>query len=179
MPYCNHMNHLNIEKAHWVLLDGGMQHKPAHIKHWTLCPYIIQTTMPGHRRRPWGDPDGLTSDHSGYGLSLWEMTLPCNVISHCLSPYKEWSLLTMMTSSNGNIFPLLSLYGLIHWSQVNSPHKGQWHSALMFSLICAWTNNCVNNHEAGDLRCHRTHDDATVNAPTPTIVSRHLGTALG
>ena len=24
----------------------------------------------------------------------------------------------------------------IHWSPVNSPHKGQWHGALMFSLIC-------------------------------------------
>ena len=25
----------------------------------------------------------------------------------------------------------------IHWSPVNSPHKGQWRGALMFSLICA------------------------------------------
>ena len=25
----------------------------------------------------------------------------------------------------------------IHRSPVNSPHKGQWHGALMFSLICA------------------------------------------
>ena len=25
----------------------------------------------------------------------------------------------------------------IHLSPVNSPHKGQWHGALMFSLICA------------------------------------------
>ena len=27
------------------------------------------------------------------------------------------------------------------------PHKGQWHGALMFSLICAWMNAWVNNHE--------------------------------
>ena len=27
----------------------------------------------------------------------------------------------------------------IHWSPVDSPHKGQWRVALMFSLICAWT----------------------------------------
>ena len=33
----------------------------------------------------------------------------------------------------------------VHQSPVNSPHKGQWHGALMFSLICAWTNGCVNN----------------------------------
>ena len=27
----------------------------------------------------------------------------------------------------------------IHCSPVESPHKGQWCGALMFSLICAWT----------------------------------------
>ena len=27
----------------------------------------------------------------------------------------------------------------IHRSPVVSPHKGQWHGALIFSLICAWT----------------------------------------
>ena len=33
----------------------------------------------------------------------------------------------------------------IHWSLVNSPHKGQWCVALVFSLICTWTNHWVNN----------------------------------
>ena len=50
----------------------------------------------------------------------------------------------------------------IHRSPVNSPHNGQWCGALMFSLICAWINNWVNNHEAGDLRCHRAHYDVIV-----------------
>ena len=45
---------------------------------------------------------------------------------------------------------------------VNSPHKGQWHGALMFSLICAWINRWVNNREAGDLRRHCTHCDVIV-----------------
>ena len=45
---------------------------------------------------------------------------------------------------------------------VNSPHKGQWRGALMFSLICAWINAWVNSREAGDLRCHRAHYDVTV-----------------
>ena len=45
----------------------------------------------------------------------------------------------------------------IHRSPVNSPHKGQWRGALMFSLICAWINGWVNNREAGDLRRHRGH----------------------
>ena len=42
----------------------------------------------------------------------------------------------------------------IHWSPVNSPHKGQWCGALMFSLSCALKNTGVNNCEAGDLRRH-------------------------
>ena len=50
----------------------------------------------------------------------------------------------------------------IHRSPVNSPHKGQWRGALMFSLICAWINAWVNTREAGDLRCHRAHYDVTV-----------------
>ena len=50
----------------------------------------------------------------------------------------------------------------IHRSPVNSPHRGQWRGDLMFSLICAWINAWVNNHEAGDLRHHRAHHDATV-----------------
>ena len=50
----------------------------------------------------------------------------------------------------------------IHRSPVNAPHKGQWRGALIFSLICAWINGCVNSREAGDLRRHRTHYDVTV-----------------
>ena len=45
---------------------------------------------------------------------------------------------------------------------VNSPHKGQWRGALMFSLICVWINGWVNNREAGDLRRHRGHYDINV-----------------
>ena len=44
----------------------------------------------------------------------------------------------------------------------NSPHKGQWRGALIFSLICTWINGWVNNREAGDLRRHRAHHDVTV-----------------
>ena len=50
----------------------------------------------------------------------------------------------------------------IHRSPVNSPHKGQWRGALMFSLICAWTNAWVNNSKTGDLRRHRAHHDVIV-----------------
>ena len=50
----------------------------------------------------------------------------------------------------------------IHRSPVNSPHKGQWRGALMFSLICVWINHWVNNREAGDLRRYRAHNDVIV-----------------
>ena len=32
-------------------------------------------------------------------------------------------------------------HSLANCSPVNSPHKGQWRRALMFSLICAWINS--------------------------------------
>ena len=45
---------------------------------------------------------------------------------------------------------------------VNSPHKGQWSGALMFSLICTWIKGWVNNREAGDLRRHSANYDVIV-----------------
>ena len=50
----------------------------------------------------------------------------------------------------------------IHRSPVNSPHKGQWRGALMFSLICTWINGWVNNREAGDFGRYWAHYDVTV-----------------
>ena len=50
----------------------------------------------------------------------------------------------------------------IHWSSVNSAHKGQWRGALIFSLICAARNGRVNNRDTVDWRRHRTHYDVTV-----------------
>ena len=49
--------------------------------------------------------------------------------------------ITMMMSSNGNIF------------RVTGP---------VFSLICIWINGLVNNREAGELRRYRAHYDVTV-----------------
>ena len=50
----------------------------------------------------------------------------------------------------------------MHRSPVNSPHKGQWRGASMFSLICVWINDWVNNHEAGDFIRYRAHYDVSV-----------------
>ena len=52
----------------------------------------------------------------------------------------------------------------IHRSPLNSPHKGQWRGALMFSLVYILTKGWANNREAGYLRRHRTHYGVTVMA---------------
>ena len=58
---------------------------------------------------------------------------------------------------------------VVHRSLVNSPRKGQWCWALMFSLICTQMNGWVYNLEAGDLRCHRAHYDVTVMRQNSTF----------
>ena len=50
----------------------------------------------------------------------------------------------------------------IHRSPEDSPHKDQWHGALIFSVICPWTNGGANNRDAGGLRHHHAHYDITV-----------------
>ena len=50
----------------------------------------------------------------------------------------------------------------IHRPPVDSPHKGQWRGALLFSLICALTNEWANNRDAGNLGRHRAHYDVTM-----------------
>ena len=54
---------------------------------------------------------------------------------------------------------LLAIFARNSPVPVKSPHKGQWHGALMLSLICARINGWVNNREAGDLRRHQAHCD--------------------
>ena len=72
--------------------------------------------------------------------------------------HSDW---IMMTSSNGNIVRYWPFVRGIHRWPVNSPHKDQWREALMFSLICVWTNGWANKQDAGDLRRHRAHHDVT------------------
>ena len=50
----------------------------------------------------------------------------------------------------------------IHRSLVNSPHKGQWSGALVFSFIGAWIKAWANNRDACDLRRHQAHYAVTV-----------------
>ena len=50
------------------------------------------------------------------------------------------------------------------------PYKGRWRGALMFSLICAWTNGSKQSRRRW-LRRHRTHYDVTV-MNTPQYILR-------
>ena len=68
---------------------------------------------------------------------------------------------------------LLAFVWGIHRSPVNFPHKGQWRGTLVFSLICAWTNDWVNNRKAGDLRRHHAHYDVTVMAHVSSTGKLH------
>ena len=71
-----------------------------------------------------------------------------------------------------------------HRSRVNSPHKGQWRGALIFSLICVWIKDWVNNREAGCLRRYRAHYDTSVmwhawlHSRTPVVGFTYLPTVL-
>ena len=63
-------------------------------------------------------------------------------------------------------------------NSVNSPHKGQWRGALMFSLICTRINDWVNNREAGYLRRHRGHYDVNVMPRRGSIRSFCRGNSI-
>ena len=81
----------------------------------------------------------------------------------------SWFNHNMMTSSNGNIFRVTGPLCGEFTGPANSPHKGQWRGALMFSLICVWINRWVNNREAGDLRRYRAHYDVIVMTKSTQI----------
>ena len=83
----------------------------------------VYSRSPGHRSR----------DHSGYELSQWETTLPCNVVSHWLSPYPEWSLRRQIRGLKRNIDNFRTV-SLTHtdWEftpegrAFSCPHKKRW-----------------------------------------------------
>ena len=132
----------------------------------------------GGDESPWWGHSPRMSGGSGYEGSLPNSFIKTHfyggaLTSHFMeehsSPISIFPVF-MMTSSNGNIFRVTGfcpgnsprwLRG-IHRSPLNSPHTDQWCGALMFSLICAWTNGWVNNQDAGDLKRHRAHYDVTV-----------------
>ena len=128
---------------------------------------------------------------------ITEYTLTCTVSKQYNKPYKHFAIREMMPDIFFRTFDhlILSFFSTqlyhedvikwkhfprywafvrgIHGSPVNSPHKGQWRGALMFTLICVWINGCVNNREAGDLRCYCAHYGVTVMPCTSQ--PKHIG----
>ena len=106
-----------------------------------------------------------------------ECWIRCFLSINTSRPEQKWP--TVLQPKFTNTFPLSQHDDVIKWkhfprcwplmrgihrSPVNSPQKGQWCGALMFSLICAWMNDWVNTHEAGDSGRLRAHYDVTVVA---------------
>ena len=71
----------------------------------------------------------------------------------------NWS---KVSSLNGNISALLALCAGNSLVTGELPTQRPVTQSFDFSLVCAWINDCVNNHGAGYLRLHCVHYDATV-----------------
>ena len=112
--------------------------------------------VPKHAfRRNWLETGWLPLPQRLQCTSLWSRFVLCCVIwTWSLTNTVYWhnhhkaevlagsgnpSGISMMTSSNGNIFRVTGHLGG-EFTPVNSPHKCQWRGALMLSLICAWIN---------------------------------------
>ena len=105
-----------------------------------------------------------------YWSAKWMFCVECQLISKILHKYHIDSLIYPKENSCNHHdvikwrhFPRYWQFVRgIHRPPVNSPHKGQWRGALIFSLICVRINGWVNNRGAGDLRHHRAHYDVIV-----------------
>ena len=78
-------------------------------------------------------------------------------------------------------------WSLVSGEPVKSLYKGQWHGALIFSLICSRTNDWVNTPDAGDFRRHCAHYDVSLatmypvpyfKVKSPQNISRRSGVGL-
>ena len=96
------------------------------------------------------------------------MTSSWITMEHGVEPLARWGRGSLVIYTHRSLFiswwrhQMETFSALLALCAGNSTHKGQWHGALKFSLICTWINGWVNNGEAGDLRRHRTHYHVTV-----------------
>ena len=112
---------------------------------------------------------------NGYTVDVWEWMN--NFMPHLRMEviiYPCWN-----KSNHADVIPRYwpFVWG-IHRSPVNSPHKGQWRGALVFALICPWTNGWPNHRDVGDLRRHRTHYYVIVMESAGDRWIPHRGTVI-
>ena len=110
----------------------------------------------------------MTQVHSGYGLSQWEATLQCNVVSHWLSPCPEWSLWLLLSSVKSFEvwlklinWVLLSHWLIDHWEKEYITMcfylKSYWWWVNIGSgnrLAPVWCQDLTWTNFDQDLECH-------------------------
>ena len=111
--------------------------------------------------------NSLKTTQCNYGQEMkWKSLIDRNCYSCCTQYHVYWCNCTINLAWWR--YQMETFSALLTICAGNSPltgefpAKGQWRGALMFSLICAWMNEYVNNREAGDLRRYRAHYDVTV-----------------
>ena len=118
--------------------------------------------------------------HANFGMAAYSQFQGHASLEHALLWNLKSKFLTSWWRHQMETFPRYwSFVRGIHRSPMNSPHKGQWRGALMFSLICAWINHWVNNREAGDLRRHRAHYDVIVMFPWNAVGGTRVSVKSG
>ena len=127
-----------------------------------------------YRQCPWNHGiDGY------WHLTMINCQLPVK-LSHGYKQFQlhsKYSLTVALLSSAWWRHQMKTFSALLAFCAENSPHKGQWRGALMFSLIWTWINSWVNNPEAGDLRRHRAHCYVSVMSTQrlwPNLLSRYI-----
>ena len=134
------------------------------LSYFQILPGISQS--PGHCRwahQPWGLVVVPPSHRQVQVLHCWHILADRNSEFHVTHIGLQFYIFSHDDVIKWKQFPLhWPFVRGIHWSPVDSPHKGQWSGALMFSFICAWTNGWGNNCDTGDLRSHHAHYDVTV-----------------
>ena len=147
---------------HWHCGNLTIAPVPAKQPWWiwinTSCEFIMDdciTTTKQSTTKPCAYFLGYTVDETAWTALWWKTSKSRRC--HGIVILSTWWRHQIETFS-----ALLALCAGNSPVPVNSPHKGQWRGALMFSLIWARINDWVNNREAGDLRRHRGHCDVNV-----------------
>ena len=87
---------------------------------------------------PWGHDQSTVSVLAGYDRGhVCNLGRTLTKYFRKDKPVSQRYRCIMVTSSNGNICPLLASCEGVHRSPVDSSHGGQWRRALVFCLICA------------------------------------------
>ena len=136
------MSRLNINPFKWQRTQRCIgKHVGVHISTICLCKIVVIN----HKVMSW-DASGLRPLRRFYWPHVTTLTDPFCLYRYDVIKWKHFP----------RYWPFVRG---IHRSPVNSPHKGQWCGALMFSFTCVWISGWVNNREAGDSRRHRADCD--------------------